>query len=182
MATRSTNDFHARLRGIEEGLAGDDTGVLSESVRELTVRVGMLSDGLRGQTELTRAVAGLTEAVTFAAALDYRIARLEAQHLHALWQRRQRVPRMMIYGISPTRRSFVASEPSVSAIRAAGYQTIDDLIAEQPTASEDAADVAYAKVVAAHRADPSKVEAPPDAEEFRDFFRICQEMVNPTSD
>ena len=86
--------------------------------------------------------------------------------------------RAMILGISPTQRRFVVSEAAVAGLRAAGYDTIDQIVAETGSDGRSRAETIHAKWEEAHRSDPGSVPAPPPVEEIDEFCRICDVLLS----
>lgn len=113
---------------------------------------------------------------------ELRIARLEAHHWHTHWRYKRWVPRALMFGISPSSRKFVASEPAVASLRQLGYEGIDQMLEVRGTAELDPPAVIHSKWADEHKKRPDKISEPPELTEIEEFWKIAQEMMRPEAD
>ncbi len=170
-ARRPRTQLHRRLADMTAALdtIGARIGTappLPDEIGDLQKRVGAIEDALRHAPPWTD--------------WEIRLRALEdRRHRGVVWQDLPRwMTRAMILGVSPTQRRFVVSEAAVAGLRAAGYDTIDQLVAETGDAGQTRAETLHARWEAAHQAEPGSVPPPPPVPEIDEFCRICDVLLS----
>ncbi|WP_299822746.1 hypothetical protein [uncultured Jannaschia sp.] len=178
------NAIHGRLKAIADAnrnAKSDQVGQLEKTLLALMEKVAR-QEGWKDLIDaqgtdvalLTDWIAGHDKRL---ACQELRLQTLEARHRYRRWLLHPWVPRVLMYGISPSSLKFNASEVCVRGLRKAGYESIQDLLAVKPDKDRKPAKIVHAELAKAHQDDPDNVQEPPAPEEVEEVMIIAQRMI-----
>ncbi|MEM7489376.1 MAG: hypothetical protein AAF390_09665 [Pseudomonadota bacterium] len=178
------NAFHGRLKDIADATRdakSDRIDGIERDIRVLTEKAAR-QDGWKDLIDAqAKHIAALTDRLAdhdrWEWRQEHRLRALEARHRHQYWHLHPWVPRVLMYGISPSSLRFNASEPAVRGLRKAGYESVQDLVAVTSDGDRTPAKVVHAALAKLHEDDPDNVPAPPDPEEVEDVMTVAQQLI-----
>lgn len=160
------NAIHGRLQGISGAIA--KSGKQKKRIKRLEKLIWNLRDRIDRHDK-------------WEVRQEHRLRALEAAHRYHYWRQHPWLPRVLMYGITPSSLRFNNSEFAVKALRKAGYDKVSDVIDVKPSGGLQPYEIIHSLLVDEHRNDPDNMPEPPDPEEVEEFVIIAQQLIAPKS-